>query len=162
MNALWTTNVRFTGIRIIAYPELRLSVNFTHHRKMKPAWVKIAGRKFPLCKYVGENGKGLPMYELSKSECLYIATKFNDEAQTKLILRWEQLETNKLMRTSSPETISLLAGQQELIETLKKELCDIKEAVSSMGKTLKAKQAEKYMRSTFISFGRYLKRNTNT
>jgi hypothetical protein len=98
------------------------------------------------------------MYELSKTECLYIATKFNDEARAKLILRWEQLETDNPTRTGSPETLNLLAGQHELIEMLKKELCDIREAAGSMERTLKARQAEKYMRSTFISFSRYLKK----
>ena len=38
-------------------------------RKMEPAWEKV---------------------------CLYIATKFNDEARAKLVLRWEQLERENL------------------------------------------------------------------
>jgi hypothetical protein len=29
---------------------------------------------------------------LTKTECLYIATKFNDETRAKLVLRWEELE----------------------------------------------------------------------
>ncbi len=29
---------------------------------------------------------------MTKTECLYIATKFNDEARAKLVLRWEELE----------------------------------------------------------------------
>ena len=33
-----------------------------------------------------------PCYVLTKTECLYIATKFNDEARAKLVLRWEELE----------------------------------------------------------------------
>jgi anti-repressor protein len=33
-----------------------------------------------------------PCFELTKIECLYIATKFNDEARAKLVLRWEELE----------------------------------------------------------------------
>ena len=32
------------------------------------------------------------MYELTETECLYVATKFNDEARARLILRWEELE----------------------------------------------------------------------
>lgn len=32
---------------------------------------------------------------LDKTECLYIATKFNDEARAKLVLRWEELERSK-------------------------------------------------------------------
>ena len=33
-----------------------------------------------------------PCFELTKTECLYVATKFNDEARAKLVLRWEELE----------------------------------------------------------------------
>ena len=39
-----------------------------------------------------------PCYELTKTECLYIATKFNDEARAKLVLRWEQLEREEQRR----------------------------------------------------------------
>lgn len=35
------------------------------------------------------------MYKLNKTECLYIATKFNDEARAKLVIRWEELETKE-------------------------------------------------------------------
>gem|GEM_PF-3015294 len=34
----------------------------------------------------------VPCYMLTKTECLYIATKFNDEARARLVLRWQQLE----------------------------------------------------------------------
>lgn len=43
-----------------------------------------------------------PCYELTKIECLYIATKFNDEARAKLVLRWEQLEKEKLQEQQRP------------------------------------------------------------
>ncbi len=33
-----------------------------------------------------------PYYYLTKTEWLYVATKFNDEARAKLVLRWEALE----------------------------------------------------------------------
>ncbi len=64
-------------------------------RNMEPAWVKTTGRKFPLNEYKDARGRKLPMYRLNKTECLYIATKFNDEARAKLIIRWEELETEK-------------------------------------------------------------------
>ncbi len=62
---------------------------------MEPAWEKIAGSKFVLGDYYDENHQLRPEYHLTKTECLYIATKFNDEARAKLILQWEQLETTK-------------------------------------------------------------------
>ena len=61
-------------------------------RNMEPAWVKVNGRKFALVTYKDLKGELRPCYSLTKTECLYIATKFNDEARAKLVLRWEELE----------------------------------------------------------------------
>lgn len=61
-------------------------------RNMEPAWEKISQSKFGLASYSDAQGKQRPCYELTKTECLYVATKFNDEARAKLVLRWEELE----------------------------------------------------------------------
>lgn len=61
-------------------------------REMEDAWIKVNGRKFALVEYKDAKGEMRPCYSLSKTECLYIATKFNDEARAKLVLRWEELE----------------------------------------------------------------------
>lgn len=65
-------------------------------RTMEPAWEKVQGRKFALTFITRElpNGgsKQVPCYELTKTECLYIAAKFNDEVRARLVLRWEELE----------------------------------------------------------------------
>ncbi len=61
-------------------------------RNMELAWVKIAGLKFELGSYEDANGQMRPCYFLTKTECLYIATKFNDEARARLVLRWQELE----------------------------------------------------------------------
>ena len=61
-------------------------------RKMEPAWEKITQGKFSLSTYKDSTGRKLPCYFLTKTECLYIATKFNDEARARLVLRWEELE----------------------------------------------------------------------
>ena len=57
---------------------------------MEPAWVKVCGRIFALTSrtIVQPNGgtREVPCYQLTKTECLYIATKFNDEARAKLVL----------------------------------------------------------------------------
>ena len=54
-------------------------------RKMETAWMNVTGRKFTLCMKIKELANGVkietPYYSLTKTECLYIATKFNDEAQ---------------------------------------------------------------------------------
>ena len=63
-------------------------------REMEEAWVKVNGRKFALVEYKDAKGEMRPCYSLGKIECLYIATKFNDEARAKLVLRWEELENN--------------------------------------------------------------------
>ena len=60
-------------------------------RNMEPAWVKTCGSNFRLTSrtIVQPNGgtREVPCYQLTKTECLYIATKFNDEARAKLVLR---------------------------------------------------------------------------
>ena len=65
-------------------------------RKMEPAWEKVHEGKFSLMYRETEIGNGAtrkdPYYELTKTECLYVATKFNDEARAKLVIRWEELE----------------------------------------------------------------------
>lgn len=64
-------------------------------RAMEPAWYKITEGNFSLSEYTDSTGRKLPMYQLTKTECLYIATKFNDEARAKLVIRWEELETKE-------------------------------------------------------------------
>ena len=61
-------------------------------RKMEIAWEKVNGSNFRLVEYRDKKGELRPCYQLTKTECLYIATKFNDEARAKLVLRWEELE----------------------------------------------------------------------
>jgi Rha family phage regulatory protein len=81
-----------TSIQIAEYTGKRHADLMRDIRNMEPAWDKINGRKFALVEYTDKKGESRPMYELTKRECLYIATKFNDEARAKLIIRWEELE----------------------------------------------------------------------
>ena len=65
-------------------------------RKMETAWQKVCGGKFSLTSQLVDMPNGGkrkdPCYSLTKEECLYIATKFNDEARAKLVRRWKELE----------------------------------------------------------------------
>lgn len=67
-------------------------------KAMEPAWENLTGLKFELSKYKDSTGRWLPCYRLSKLESLYVATKFNDEARAKLVLRWMELETRERER----------------------------------------------------------------
>ena len=67
-------------------------------RNMEPAWLKVNGRNFALVDYKDAKGELRPCYSLTKTECLYIATKFNDEARAKLVIRWQQLEQERMMQ----------------------------------------------------------------
>ena len=64
-------------------------------RVMESGWEKVSRRKFALATYQDEQGKERPCYKLSKTETLYIATKFNDEARARLVIRWQQLEEDR-------------------------------------------------------------------
>jgi transcriptional regulator with XRE-family HTH domain len=89
-------------------------------RSMEPAWAKVSQSKFALANYLDEQGKIRPMYELTKRECLYIATKFNDEARAKLVIRWEELETKaqKMPAIASEyeKRIATLEGKLNVLE----------------------------------------------
>ena len=65
-------------------------------RNMEPAWLKVNGRHFELVEYKDSKGELRPCYSLTKAECLYIATKFSDEARARLVKRWYQLEREQL------------------------------------------------------------------
>lgn len=96
-------------------------------RDMEDAWVKVNGRNFALVEYTDTKGEKRPMYRLNKTECLYIATKFNDEARAKLVIRWEELErANSMGNFNVPksfrEALLLAAEQQEVIENQQKQI----------------------------------------
>ena len=85
-------------------------------RKMEPAWTQVTQGKFSLSTYQDATGRTLPCYSLTKTECLYIATKFNDEARAKLVLRWQELELKEQERRQqlclpSPQKILALADE---------------------------------------------------
>ena len=86
-------------------------------RNMEPAWSKINEGNFSLVEYKDKKGETRPCYSLNKEECLYIATKFNDEARAKLIKRWKELEEQH-QKPSVPQTYlealkSLVKAEEE-------------------------------------------------
>ena len=126
-------------------------------RKMEPAWEKVQGSKFACLQktYDLPNGgkKLTPYYSLTKTETLYIATKFNDEARARLVIRWEALE---LERRSAREVRMLPEPQQILA------MADriIGEALSEMNAaaedTLTATQVAKTFNMTVYDFNAVL------
>ena len=60
-------------------------------RNMEPAWESERQGKFSLTQIREEIPNGgyrlRPVYMLTKTECLYVATKFNDVARARLVLR---------------------------------------------------------------------------
>lgn len=96
-------------------------------RNMEPAWEKVNGRKFPLVEYRDAKGEMRPMYQLNKTECLYVATKFNDEARAKLVIRWEELERERMaggfqIPRNFSEALRLAAEQAERVEAQQKQI----------------------------------------
>lgn len=88
-------------------------------RNMEPAWEKVHGRKFSLMFSISELPNGGqrkdPYYELTQklSVCTF-ATKFNDEARARLIIRWEELEKQHFMNpVTNPDTISNHSSELE-------------------------------------------------
>ena len=93
-------------------------------RNMEPAWENVCGRNFALTSRIIHQPNGgtreVPCYSLTKTECLYIATKFNDEARARLVLRWQELEMEDVRRKMSevrclPEPNEILRLADEII-----------------------------------------------
>ncbi len=65
-------------------------------RKMEADWQTVAQSSFTqgYYKLKATGNQEHPMFILTKTESLYIATKFNNVLRAKVIKRWEQLELN--------------------------------------------------------------------
>lgn len=87
-------------------------------RKMEPAWEKVRQGKFSLTQRITKLPTGGerkdPMYILTKTECLFVATKFNDEARAKLVLRWEKLEKERMTQSVERPASNLPADPSQL------------------------------------------------
>ena len=123
-------------------------------RKMELAWVKINGGKFSLVEYKDSKGELRPCYSLSKTETLYIATKFKDDMRAKLVLRWEELERERLgdrqqLALPSPQKILAMADNivGEGLRILNEEAED----------TLTATQVAKTFNMTTLDFNAVLR-----
>lgn len=136
-------NETMTSLEIAEVTGKRHSDVLEAIRKMEPAWEKIAQRKFPLGTYTDANNQGRPCYVLNKTECLYIATKFNDEARAKLILRWEELETKEVSLIKVPTTFAealrlaadqaeKLEAQEKMLEASSKEIVELSGTIANM------------------------------
>lgn len=131
-------------------------------RSMEDSWEKVNGRKFALVNYIDSKGEERPCYSLDKVETLYIATKFNDEARAKLVLRWEELEKEKALSgfdvpKTFREALLLAAEQQRMIEEKDKELKVVRPKAELMDKVVNTEdlvdigQASKLLK---LGFGR--------
>ena len=122
-------------------------------REMEEAWVKVNGRKFALVEYKDAKGEMRPCYSLNKTECLYIATKFNDEARAKLVLRWEELERKEQYQVpqSFAEALMLAAKQQEKIEQQQLALKSKNEEIIQLSATITEMQPKVSYVDTILS-----------
>ena len=122
-------------------------------RNMEPAWEKLTGLKFELCQktYQLANGvkKQQPYYSLTKRETLYIATKYNDEARAKLVIRWEALERER----STAREVRMLPEPQQILSMADRiigaTLSEMNEAAED---TLTATQVAKTFNMTVYDF----------
>lgn len=74
-----------TSLQIAEVTGMRHADVMRSIRNMEEAWMKITQRNFALTFRITKLPNGTerkdPMYQLNKTECLYVATKFNDEAR---------------------------------------------------------------------------------
>jgi len=85
-------------------------------RKMENSWQKVTGRNFSLSEYLDASGKSNPEYQLTKTESLFVGSKFNDESRAKLVIRWEYLENNKPQQKQLSQLDILVQQTNALVE----------------------------------------------
>ena len=89
-------------------------------RNMEPSWEKVHQTKFgqmQIREALPNGGYRMrPCYVLTKLESLYIATKYNDEARAKLILRWAELESGLRIPQQEPTERRMLETEQEILK----------------------------------------------
>ena len=85
-------------------------------RNMEPAWEKLHQLKFEqmqIQENLPNNGYRLrKVYALTKLECLYIATKYDDVSRAKLVLRWEELEKANVRTQGTGTSVTSQATSQ--------------------------------------------------
>lgn len=112
MNQLMKANQPMSSLEIAEEAGMSHNDLLKSIRKMEIAWVKVTKGKFSLSEYKDVTGRKQPMYELTKTQSLFVATKFNDEARALLVLRWEALENERVFfvgNNSDPDTKFILA-----------------------------------------------------
>lgn len=127
MEELVNTTEKMTSLVIAEITGKRHQHVMRDIRKMEEAWVNLGQTKFGLSSYINEQNRAMPMYELTKTECLYIATKFNDEARAKLVLRWQELEVEKQKPMS---TLDMVQASIDAIRANQKELAEVKQDIA--------------------------------
>jgi Rha family phage regulatory protein len=120
-------------------------------RNMEPAWEKVNGLKFQLVEYKDAKGELRPCYQLTKTECLYIATKFNDEARAKLVLRWDELERAHRGQSLSDSLRYSQQGQSPCALPSPKEIVRMADEIIGEGLRLVNADAEDTLTATQVA-----------
>ena len=117
-------------------------------RKMEPAWEKVNGSRFRLVEYVDTKGEKRPEFQLTKKECLYIATKFNDEARALLLNRWEELELDSFKPQS--DAVVLMNAFQILNNMVQEQQKEIAQLTPKADYTDKIVSSQSYFSPTQV------------
>lgn len=156
MNELLIKEETMSSLQIAEIVGMRHADVMRSIRNMEEAWRQVNQRNFALVDYLDAKGEKRPMYKLSKTECLYIATKFNDVARAKLVLRWEELELEKRnggfqVPRSFSEALMLAANQAKQIEEQTKQIeAKDKQIAEEAPRVLFSKAVETSKRSCLI------------
>lgn len=143
-----STNGKITSIEIAEITGKPHNDVLKAIRVMEPAWIKVGGGNFSQTYYTDQWNRQQPMIELSKSECLYVATKFNDEARAKLVIRWEELEIEK-HATKPLSQLDILAQSVQILQAQEKRITEVEDRV----KVIEAKQTTHQNWFTIAGYG---------
>lgn len=164
MNELLKNTETMTSLQIAEVTGMRHADVMRSIRNMEEAWTKTTQRNFALSEYKDSTGRSLPMYQLNKTECLYVATKFNDEARAKLVIRWEELERERMaggfqIPQNFSEALRLAAEQAERVEAQQKQIEAMKpkalfaDAVATSGRSCLVAELAKILQQNGVNIG---------
>lgn len=129
---------KMTSLQIADVTGMRHADVMRAIRNMEEAWAKVNQRNFALVEYKDAKGEMRPCYSLDKTECLYVATKFNDEARAKLILRWKELEEQHQFQVPQTfaDALMLAATQAKQIEEQQKAIQQSAQEIVALSDTI--------------------------
>ena len=106
----------------------------------------LGGFKFELSSYISKQNKVLPMYRLTKKECLLLASGYDPILRAKIINRWEELELKERRRIEEEKNKSLVLPSYQIEDKIARAKVWIREQEELQQAQIEAKNAQEHVK----------------